>query len=81
MNIFDPFTPDRVRAQWSSIRVNGLAALVNWSLAAWNHNWLSLLNLAAAVFSTVVAYRLWRRLPEIKRRQEQRILEILKGQR
>ena len=77
-------SPDRVRTQWQLAALNAAAALLNLSIFVWNvsrGSWLALANLAAGVFSAYVAYTLYKKIPEVKRQQEQKILAILKGLR
>ena len=71
--------PDRVRVQHRLVWMNIAAVIVNLAVAVITHQWMSLANIIAAAFSANVAWRLYRKIPEITREQEQRILAILKG--
>ncbi len=74
--------PDRVKVFKKIILINAFATLINLGIFAYNAprgNWLCVLNLACALFSAVQTYRCYKQLPEIKRAQEQRILDILTG--
>ena len=71
--------PDRVKVQWRIIYMNLAAVAANLLIGLWVWKWISLANLFSAGFSAWVAYGLWQKLPQIKREQEQRLMEILKG--
>ena len=71
--------PDRLIVQRRLIVMNLCAVVMNLSIAALTMRWMSLANIAAAAFSGLMAWKLYKRMPEIKREQEQRILTILKG--
>ena len=71
--------PDRVKVQWRLIYLNLSAVVMNLVIGAWTWRWISLANLFSAGFSLWIAYGLWRKLPEITREQQRRIIEYLKN--
>ena len=71
--------PDRLAVQRRLIAMNLCAVVMNLTIVFLTMRWMSLANVAAAAFSGGMAWRLYKRMPEIKREQEQRILTILKG--
>ena len=71
--------PDRVRAYQRIIAINIAAAAVNLAIGFWTWGWLTAINWAAAAFSARMALQMYRRLPEIRREQEQRLLTLLRG--
>lgn len=72
--------PDRIRVQWRLIFMNLAAVVMNLLIGIWVWKWISLANLFSAGFSAWVAWGLYTKLPAIKREQEQRIMNILRGQ-
>ena len=80
MNWFDD--PDRLKVLKRVMALNVFAALVNLGVFVWNVyqvNWIGLFNLGACLFSAHQAYKSYKMLPTVKREQEERILNILKG--
>lgn len=74
--------PDRVKVLKFIIAINFSAGLLNLSIVAWHFSngvWLGVINLCAAIFSFYMAHKCFKRYPETKRNQEERILKILKG--
>lgn len=71
-----------VKMQWQIVWLNVSAAVLNLSLVAWhisNGKWMFIANLISGIFSAWVAWRCWRKIPEITQREQDRILDILKG--
>ena len=71
--------PDRIKVQWRLIYLNLAAVFMNLLIGAMVFRWISLANLFSAGFSAWIAYGLWKKLPEIKKEQQERILDYLKG--
>lgn len=74
--------PDRVRVQWYLIGLNGGAALLNIVVFSWQAylgHWTGLACLISGVFSGYCTWKLYRRLPEVRARQTQKIMDILSG--
>lgn len=71
--------PDRLVVQRRLIAMNLCAVIMNLTIVFLTMRWMALANIAAAAFSGWMAWKLYKRMPEIKREQEQRILTILKG--
>ena len=71
--------PDRVKVQWRLIYLNLAAVVMNLLIGSMIFRWISLANFFSAGFSLWIAYGLWKKLPEIKREQQQRIVDYLKG--
>jgi len=71
--------PDRIKVQWRLIYLNLAAVVMNLLIGAWTLRWISLANLFSAGFSLWIAYGLWKKLPEIKKEQQERIMDILSG--
>lgn len=74
--------PDRIKVSKQIIALNAFAAIVNLALFVWNLytlNWIGILNLGCFFFSSYQVHKIYKQLPEIRRNQEQKILNILKG--
>ena len=72
--------PDRIRVQWRLIWLNLAAVVMNIVIGIWVWRWMTLANFASALFSAWITWGLYRRLPEIKQEQEEKIMRILRGQ-
>ena len=73
---------DRVKVLKYVIALNLFAALINLAIFGWNVytlNWLGILNLVCFFFSANQAYKSFKLLPVVKKEQEEKILDILKG--
>lgn len=70
--------PDRIKVQWRLIWMNAFAVFMNLAVGVVVWKWMSLANLFSAGFSAWVAYGLWKKLPEIKREQQQRVIDYLR---
>jgi hypothetical protein len=71
--------PDRVKVQWRLVWLNVAAVVMNLVIAVVTWRVISIANLASAAFSAWIAWTMYRKIPEITRQQEQRIVDILKG--
>lgn len=72
----------RLKLQKQLVCLNVFAATLNFTVFAMNilaGKWHVMVNLVAGLISAYIAYRDYRKLPEIKQEQEVRILNILRG--
>ena len=71
-----------VKMQWRIVWLNVAAACVNLGFTAWNISngkWMFLANLISAGVSIWVARWSWQKIPEIKAREQRKIVDILSG--
>ena len=71
--------PDRVKVQWRLIYLNLSAAVLNIIVTFTVWRWMSIATVFSAGFSLWVSYRLWAKIPQIKKEQEEKIMNILRG--
>ncbi len=71
--------PDRVKVQWRLIWLNLAAVIMNLAIGLVTWRAMSIANVFSAGFSAWVAWGLYKKIPGIKREQEQRIIDILRG--
>lgn len=71
--------PDRVKVYWRLVWINVGAAVINTVIGLVFFKWISIANFLAAAFSGYQAYRRWQDIPRVRREQEQRIIELLRG--
>ncbi len=77
MGLFDD--PDRVKVQWRLIWLNLSAAAFNFWLVFWLWNFMSIANVISGAFSCWVAWKFWKKIPEIREEQQERIIDYLRG--
>lgn len=70
---------DRVKVQWRIIYLNLAAVILNLAIGLWSWKAMSVANFFSAGFSLWVAYSLWKKIPQIKKEQQDRIMDILRG--
>lgn len=71
--------PDRVKVHWRIIALNLAAVFLNLAIGIWSWKAMSIANFISAAFSAWVAYSLWKKIPRIKKEQQERIMDILRG--
>ena len=70
--------PDRVRVQWRLVWLNLAAVLLNLVIGIGLWRMTSIANFVSAIFSGFVAWTLYKKIPEIRRREQARLIDILK---
>ena len=70
--------PDRVKVQWRLVWLNIAAVALNLAIGFGLWRTMSIANFVSAAFSGFVAWTLYKKIPEIRRREQARLIDILK---